>query len=172
MVSTLVTMNIKQFPKFSPNELSTFLMKEFCITGWQDLNSPQYLFISPFNKEQALGIELSGGKSLNSALFSMCLHFSVVLNLARHIVFLFMVNLSKKKKKVNWKKILSKEVAKWSINMEETMGVVGMSDICETMKKHETTLHFLTLNLTFGVYGYQTDTITTCLSELNLFFTH
>lgn len=47
-----------------------------------------------------------------------------------------------------------------------------MSDICETMKKHETTLHFLTLNLTFGVYGYQTDTITTCLSELNLFFTH
>ena len=88
-------MNIKQFPKFFPNELSTFLMKEFCITGWQDLNSPQYLFISPFNKEQALGIELSGGKSLNSALFSMCLYFSVVLNLARHIAFLFMVNICK-----------------------------------------------------------------------------
>lgn len=39
--------------------------------------------------------------------------------------------------------------------MEEIMEVVGMSDICETLKKHETTLHFLTLNLTFGVYGYQ-----------------
>lgn len=56
--------------------------------------------------------------------------------------------------------------------MEEIMGVVGMSDICETMKKHETTLNFLTLNLTFGVYGYQMDTITTYLSELNLFFIH
>ena len=56
--------------------------------------------------------------------------------------------------------------------MEEIMGVVGMSDICETMKKHETTLHFLTLNLPFGVYGYQMDTITTYLSELNLFFIH
>lgn len=55
--------------------------------------------------------------------------------------------------------------------MEEIMGVVRMSDICETLKKHETTLHFLTLNLTFGVYGYQIDTIT-YFSELNLFFTH
>lgn len=53
-----------------------------------------------------------------------------------------MVNLSKKKKLIE-RKILSKEVAKWSINMEETMGVVGMSDICETMKKHE--LHFIFL---------------------------
>ena len=49
------------------------------------------------------------------------------------------------------------------------MEVVGMSDICETLKKHETTLPFLTLNLTFGVYGYQIDTIT-YFSELNLFF--
>lgn len=51
------------------------------------------------------------------------------------------------------------------------MEVVGMSDICETLKKHETTLHFLTLNLTFGVYGYQIDTVT-YFSELNLFFIH
>ena len=55
--------------------------------------------------------------------------------------------------------------------MEEIMEVVGMSDICETLKKHETTLHFLILNLTFGVYGYQIDTVT-YFSELNLFFIH
>ena len=50
------------------------------------------------------------------------------------------------------------------------MEVVGMSDICETLKKHETTLPFLTLNLTFGVYGYQIDTakILTCGSSFSV----
>lgn len=48
------------------------------------------------------------------------------------------------------------------------MGVVGMSDICETVSK-EITL-FFTLNLTFRVNGYQTSTSTICFSELDSFF--
>ena len=89
MRSTLITMNIKQSPKFFPNELSTFLMKEFCIMGWQDLKSSQYLLISPFNNEQALGIELSGGKIL-TLLYFQCACILVLSSIRQGILFFFL----------------------------------------------------------------------------------
>lgn len=76
---------------------STFLMKEFCIRAGKTLTAN--IYSSPFNR-QALGIELSGGKVL-TLLYFQCACILVLSSIwQRHIVFLFMVNLEVKKKKL------------------------------------------------------------------------
>ena len=82
-------MNIKQSPKFFPDELSIFLMTEFCIMDWQDFNSPQHLLISPFNKERALGIEHFGGKSV-TLLYFQCACILVLSSIWQGILFFFL----------------------------------------------------------------------------------